>query len=213
MLRAMSQRSSITRRGLFRGIGTATLVAGCARRRDSNEPRTRGAGDLDAEEIGPGEAPLRFTLNGKAIETTAEPRTTLLSLLRNRLGTTGPKEACDRGSCGACTVLVDGLPRNACMTLAHDVADAEVDTIEGLADGDKLSSLQESFIAHDALQCGFCTSGMLTSSAALLDRKGSSARKLTADEVKRALSGNLCRCGSYHRVVEAVLAAARKAGA
>jgi len=212
MLRAMSKRSSITRRGLFRGIGTATLVAGCAHRRDSHEPRTRQGGDVDAEEIGPGEAPLRFTLNGEAVETTAEPRTTLLSLLRNRLDTTGPKEACNRGSCGACTVLIDGMPRNACMTLAHDVEGAEVRTVEGLADGDTLSSLQESFVEHDALQCGFCTSGMLTSSAALLDRRGSSARKLTPDEVKQALAGNLCRCGSYTRVVEAVLAAARKAG-
>jgi xanthine dehydrogenase YagT iron-sulfur-binding subunit len=213
MLRAMSKRSSITRRGLFRGIGTATLVAGCAHRRDSHEPRTRGAGDLDAEEIGPKDAPLRFTLNGKAVETTAEPRTTLLSLLRNRLDTTGPKEACDRGSCGACTVLIDGVPKNACMTLAHDVEGAEVVTVEGLADGDKLSTLQESFIEHDALQCGFCTSGMLTSSTALLERKGSSARKLTAHEIEEALAGNLCRCGSYTRVVQAVLATAKRGGA
>jgi xanthine dehydrogenase YagT iron-sulfur-binding subunit len=156
-------------------------------------------------EIGPGKASLAFTLDGRAVTASVEPRTTLLDALRIDLGTTGPKLVCDRGACGACTVLVDGVPRNACMMLAHDVAGRSVTTVEGLAEGGKLSVLQQKFIEHDALQCGFCTSGMLVASAALLQRHAKRGGTLTPDAVKDALSGNLCRCGTYPHVVAAVI--------
>jgi xanthine dehydrogenase YagT iron-sulfur-binding subunit len=205
----MADRISITRRGLFRGFGSATLVAGCARPSD-NAPTT-GPAVTDAlapGEIGPGKTSLTFTLNGKQVTTSVEPRTTLLDALRIDLATTGPKLVCDRGACGACTVLVEGVPRNACMMLAHDIAGRSVTTVEGLASDGKLSLLQQKFVQHDALQCGFCTSGMLVSSAALLQRHAKRGGTLTAEQVNDAISGNLCRCGTYPHVVAAVLDAA-----
>jgi xanthine dehydrogenase YagT iron-sulfur-binding subunit len=205
----MADRISITRRGLFRGIGSATLVAGCAR--PSDKGTTTGPAVTDAlapGEIGPGKQSLAFTLNGKAVTASVEPRTTLLDALRIDLATTGPKLVCDRGACGACTVLVEGVPRNACMMFAHDVAGRSVTTVEGLTQDGHLSVLQQKFVEHDALQCGFCTSGMLVSAAALLQRHAKRGGTLTADQVNEAISGNLCRCGTYPHVVAAVLAAA-----
>lgn len=206
----MSDSPRITRRSLFRGLGSATLVAGCA---TPNKPDATSAPDpgavappLDGTALGPGPAPLRFTLNGAARTVETAPSTTLLELLRGPLDTTGPKLVCDRGACGACTVLVDGVPRPSCMTLAHDVADLQVTTVEGLAGAaGKLSVLQQAFIRHDALQCGFCTSGMLMSCHALLERKGAS----DAAAVEHAISGNLCRCGTYPNIVAAVLSVAK----
>lgn len=208
----MSQRAHLTRRGLFRGVGTAAVLTGCAGdRAKQGDPSAPGADDATAPgEIGPGPAPLRFTLNGRAVEVTVEPRTTLLDALRNDLDTTGPKLVCDRGSCSACTVLVDGVQRNSCMMLAHDVAGAQVTTVEGLAEGGELSALQKAFVEHDAMQCGFCTSGMLMTCAGLLRRHEG---ELDAAKVRAAIAGNLCRCGTYPHVVAAVLSVApRKAG-
>ena len=209
----MSTRVDLTRRGLFRGVGTAALLGGCAH--DRKQPpggNVPSADDATAPgEIGPDPAPLRFGLNGKRVELSVEPRTTLLDALRNDLDTTGPKVVCDRGACGACTVLVDGVPRNACMMLAHDVAGAEITTVEGLAEGGELSALQKAFVEHDALQCGFCTSGMLMSCASLLRRADG---KLDEAKVRAAIAGNICRCGTYPHVVAAVLSVAGgKAGA
>ena len=134
----------------------------------------------------------------------ATSRTTLAQLLRLDLDRTGTKIVCDRGACGACTVMVDGAPMNSCMMLAHDVEGRKVTTVEGLGEPDQLSALQQAFVEHDALQCGFCTSGMLISSAALL-RKGGT---VTEERVKEAISGNLCRCGTYPHVVSAVMSVA-----
>ncbi len=211
----MSDRTKLTRRGLFRGVGTAALVSGCVKRPETEDP---GAGGVveDATapaEIGPDPHSLRFSLNGEAKEVKVEPRTTLLEALRIDLDTTGPKVVCDRGACSACLVMVDGLPRNSCMMLAHDVAGRAVTTVEGLADGEDLSALQQAFIRHDALQCGFCTSGMLISCASLL-RRHPKGEALTAQSVKDAIAGNLCRCGTYPHVVAAVLdVAGAKGGA
>jgi len=215
MLPAMSERTRLTRRGLFRGVGTATLLGGCVKRPGTEDP---GAGAVVSDatapaEIGPDPVSLRFSLNGEAREVKVEPRITLLDALRIDLDTTGPKVVCDRGSCSACLVLVDGQPRNSCMMLAHDVAGREVTTVEGLAEGDELSALQQAFVRHDAMQCGFCTSGMLVSCAALL-RRHPSGTALTARHVQDAIAGNLCRCGTYPHVVAAVLdAAGAKGGA
>ncbi|WAS93385.1 (2Fe-2S)-binding protein [Nannocystis punicea] len=205
----MSDRAGITRRGLFRGIGTAGLLAGC---KPSERPPTTtddpGAAASPGEEtaVGPGPAPLSFTLNGEAKTLEVAPNITLLAALREQLRFTGTKVVCDRGACGACTVLIDGVPRNSCMTLAHDVAGAAVTTVEGLASGGKLSVLQQAFVRNDALQCGFCTSGMLMSCQGLLER--TRGQKLAREDVEAAIAGNLCRCGTYPNVVAAVLEAA-----
>ncbi|MCX4244922.1 (2Fe-2S)-binding protein [Paraliomyxa miuraensis] len=199
-------KGGLTRRGLFRGVGTATLLGGCVDRTSTTDPGGHAVVD-DATapaELGPDRVPVRFTLNGESVEAAVEPRTTLLDALRLDLDTTGPKLVCDRGSCSACLVLVDGLPRNSCMMLAHDVAGREVTTVEGLSKGDELSALQHAFVRHDALQCGFCTSGMLISCAALLRRRPK-GEPLTATQVQDAIAGNLCRCGTYPHVVAAVL--------
>jgi xanthine dehydrogenase YagT iron-sulfur-binding subunit len=165
----------------------------------------------DGTALGPGPAPLQFTLNGEAKTVEAAPSATLADLLRHEIDATGTKVVCDRGACGACTVMIDGVARPSCMTLAHDVAGRRVTTVEGLAEGGELSALQAAFVRHDALQCGYCTSGMLMSCQALLSR--TRAQALAADDVKRAISGNLCRCGTYPNVVAAVLSVAdRKAG-
>lgn len=208
----MSEHSKLTRRGLFRGVSTAALVSGCVKRTGTDEPGTAAVvSDATAPaQIGPDPVPLRFTLNGQSQEVSVEPRTTLLQALRIDLDTTGPKVVCDRGSCSACLVLVDGLPRNSCMMLAHDVAGREVTTVEGLGQGEELSALQAAFVRHDALQCGFCTSGMLVSCAALL-RRHPRGQALSAEAVHDAISGNLCRCGTYPHVVAAVLDAAGEA--
>jgi len=157
------------------------------------------------EVLGPGPVPFTIRVNGKDRALRAEPRVTLLDALRFHLGVTGPKEVCDRGSCGACTVLLDGVPVVACMVLAVECAGREVVTCEGLASADGgPHALQEAFVRRDALQCGFCTPGMVVSCAGLLARNPDPS----PDAVREAVSGNLCRCGTYPRVVEACREAA-----
>ena len=145
--------------------------------------------------------PIRLTLNGKphAIDLD-DPRITLLDLLRERLGLTGAKKGCDRGQCGACTVLVDGKRINSCLQLAVSLDGAEVLTIEGLSEGDALHPVQAAFIAHDGFQCGFCTPGQIMSAVALV-REG---RAGSDDAIREGMSGNLCRCGAYAGILEAV---------
>lgn len=133
-----------------------------------------------------------------------DPRVTLLDLLRERLALTGAKKGCDRGQCGACTVLVDGRRINACLALAVSLDGADVVTIEGLADGDRLHPVQASFIAHDAFQCGFCTPGQIMSAVGLLSEGIAGA---DPERVRELMSGNICRCGAYRGIVEAVLSA------
>ncbi|MBI2880552.1 MAG: (2Fe-2S)-binding protein [Candidatus Tectomicrobia bacterium] len=149
-----------------------------------------------------------MSVNSQAETLEVEPRRTLLQVLREDLELTGTKEGCDEGACGACTVLVDGEPHLACLTLAVTVEGRSVTTIEGLAQGGVLSSVQEAFIRHGAIQCGFCTPGAILSAEGLLR----SVPRPTEEEVKRALSGNLCRCTGYVRMVQAVLAAAERKG-
>lgn len=149
---------------------------------------------------------ITLFLNGKRLQATLEsPSTTLAELLRDKLRLTGTKEACRCGECGSCTVLVDGKPTLACATLAVAVRNRNVLTIEGLGDADHLHPLQQSFIDRGAVQCGFCTPGMLMMSKALLDENPTPTRQ----EVKEALGGNLCRCTGYAGIVDAVLDAAR----
>lgn len=212
---AMSDQVRLTRRGLFRGLGSATLLSGPlsgCKPTDTQATTTTPEGPAAPEGIagvGPGPAALQFTLNGEAKTLEVAPHVTLLAALREHVHATGTKVVCDRGACGACTVLVDGVARNSCMMLAHDVAGAQVTTVEGLGAHDKLSPLQQAFVRHDALQCGFCTSGMLMSCESLLRRKRSG---VTREDVEAAIAGNLCRCGTYPNVVAAVLDVAKGTG-
>lgn len=147
---------------------------------------------------------LSFNLNGKQLELSVPEDKRAVDFLREDLGLTGTKEACGEGECGACTVLIDGLPRLSCLTLVAQLEGCSVKTIEGLAPDGALHLVQQAFVAHGAVQCGFCTPGMVLSAASFLkDNPTPSIR-----EVKQALSGNLCRCTGYKKIIEAVLAAA-----
>lgn len=149
--------------------------------------------------------PVSLSVNGAPTTLDAPAERTLLDALRDELGLTGAKKACDAGSCGACTVTVDGRAVYSCMTLVAQCAGRRVETVEGLATGDRLHPLQLAFLEHDAYQCGFCTPGQLMSLAALL----AANPEPSADDVKRAVTGNLCRCGAYPNIVTAALDAAR----
>jgi aerobic-type carbon monoxide dehydrogenase small subunit (CoxS/CutS family) len=200
------QTRGLTRRGLFRSIGAATLVAGCTKDDPPPQhPEQAPSSDVEGA-IGLTATPLAFVLDGQAVNVEVEARTTLLELLRLDLDRTGTKVVCDRGACGACMVMVDEVPRNSCMLLALDVAGATVTTVAGLGASGQLSDLQLAFVQHDALQCGFCTSGMLISSSALLRR--SAGQRLGRAQVEDALAGNLCRCGTYPHIIDAVLSVA-----
>lgn len=149
---------------------------------------------------------MTLLINGDKYELAVEPRRTLLEVLREDLGLTGTKRGCDTGDCGACTVLLDGRAVNACLVLAVDASGKKVTTIEGLADGSKLHRLQEAFLDHGGVQCGYCTPGMIMSAKALLDENP----QPSIDDVKAAIAGNLCRCTGYAKIVESILAAARR---
>ena len=156
------------------------------------------------------ESSITIRVNGEAHSLAIDTRTSLLDLLRERLGLTGAKKGCDQGQCGACTVLLDGRRVNSCLVLAVAHDGAEVTTIEGLADGDDLHPLQAAFVEHDAFQCGYCTPGQLCSAAGMLEEfeagwpsvVGEDA--LTDAEIRERMSGNLCRCGAYMNIVGAI---------
>lgn len=143
---------------------------------------------------------VKFYVNDAPVELTVPANRTLLSVLRDDLALTGTKEGCGAGECGACTVIMDGLAVNACLILAPELNGKHIETVEGLAKGDQLSPLQESFIGHMALQCGFCTPGMLMSAESLLRENPHPTR----EEIATAMSGNLCRCTGYKKIVEAI---------
>ena len=149
--------------------------------------------------------PVQFTLNGEPQEMLVQPWQTLLEGLRDELGFTGTKEGCGNGNCGSCTVLLDDRTVDSCLVLAAEVADRNVTTVEGLASGNKLSLLQETFIDEGALQCGFCTPGFLISARQLLD----SNPLPTEQEIRLAIAGNICRCTGYDKIVRAIQAAAQ----
>ncbi|HNV74835.1 MAG: (2Fe-2S)-binding protein [Gemmatimonadetes bacterium] len=147
---------------------------------------------------------MRLTINDRTRDLAPEPHETLLTTLRDRLFLTGAKQGCDRGECGACTVLLNGEPVYACLTLTQACDGESVTTVEGLARGDDLHPLQDAFIAQDAVQCGFCTSGQLMAAAALLARDPAPGQAA----IDEAMSGNLCRCGTYPAIVRAIEGAA-----
>jgi xanthine dehydrogenase YagT iron-sulfur-binding subunit len=158
----------------------------------------------------PGALPLTLELNGTALSLPVAPHVTLLDLLRERLQLTGTKKGCDHGQCGACTVLVDGKPINSCLKLAVTADGARVTTIEGLAADGRLDPLQRAFIEHDALQCGYCTPGQICSASALVAEGVAKGVTLRRDEVREYMSGNLCRCGAYPNITDAVMDVLRR---
>lgn len=194
--------TGLSRRGFLKGVGGG-LLGGAA----LNEGLI---GAQVAAAAGPepikGFQNIQLQVNGAAHQVSVEPRTTLLSALRDQLGLTGAKEVCDRGQCGACTVLMDGEAVLACMILALDARGHEITTVEGLAQDGQLTPVQQAFVDHDGLMCGFCTPGLVMASTALLRK----APNPTAEEIRRGVSGNLCRCGTYPKVFAAVEDAARK---
>lgn len=198
-----SPKSEVSRRGFLKSAGltaaTTVLNTATALAQDAQQVASHGAA------MGPDAVPIKLHVNGQEHAVTVEPRYTLAETLRDHLNLTGTKVVCDRGSCSACTVWIDGTPELACMTLAVDAVGRRITTIEGLSRGEQLHPLQAAFIKHDAMQCGFCTPGMVMSCAALLKRN---ANPSLAD-VKHAVSGNLCRCGTYPKVFEATLEAAK----
>jgi xanthine dehydrogenase YagT iron-sulfur-binding subunit len=202
----------LSRRAFIKGAGAAAAVASLigvpAAAATSPSPESgeaTSAGIL--ERLGPGAHEIELRLNGARRQVTIEPRVTLLEALRGPLGLTGTKLVCDRGACGACTVHLDGAPVNACMMLAIDARGHEVITIEGLGTPDRMHPVQRAFVESDALQCGFCTPGMVMSVTAALTANPAP----TLDDVKHAVAGNICRCGTYPHVFKAALAAAAKA--
>ena len=149
---------------------------------------------------------IKTTINGKSVSAEAEPSTSLLEFLRDTLEMKGTKLCCNTGECGACTVIRNGIPINSCVTMAADAIGAQITTVEGLADGDKLHPVQQAFIDTGAVQCGYCTPGFIMSVKALLDR----TKKPTAADIEEAISGNICRCTGYNKIVDAIQLAAQK---
>ena len=147
-----------------------------------------------------------LNVNGTNYKVNIEPWRTLVEVLRETLGLTGTKKSCNEGECGACTVMMDGKPVASCLVLAVDAQGKEILTIEGISEGEKLHPIQEAFLKHGAIQCGFCTPGMVMSAKALLDQNP----KPTVTEVRKAISGNLCRCTGYQHIVDSIMAASKR---
>jgi carbon-monoxide dehydrogenase small subunit len=147
---------------------------------------------------------IEFSVNGRKIRLSLQGNETLLDCLRGHLGLTGTKKGCDQGDCGACTVLMDGRPVNSCLVLALEAAGKEITTIEGLRQGNKLHPLQQAFVDNDAVQCGFCTPGMILTAVALLNENPNPSE----DEIRHYMQGNLCRCTGYSKIVQAIQEAA-----
>ncbi len=196
-------KTGISRRTFMKGAGLTT--AGTLALQSGVMAGTQVA-DEKIKDIGPDAVAISMNVNGRVRKLTIEPRATLAKALRDELELTGTKVVCDRGSCSACTVWLDNTPVNACMTFAMDVGEKKVTTVEGLSQDGKLHPIQEAFIEHDASQCGFCTPGMLMSTASLIGRNPNP----TIDDVKHATRGNYCRCGTYPHVFKATLEAAKK---
>jgi len=195
-------RAGLSRRGFLKGIGVSTAAAGVI---TAVKPIAEAAAN-DNGVVGPGNVALTLKVNGQNKKLNVEPRVTLLDALRNRLDTTGPKKVCDRATCGACTVLLDGKPIYSCTMLAIEAEGHEITTVEGIGSPEKLSAVQKAFMDHDASQCGFCTSGFVTAATAFVREHPNAS----IEEVRAGLGGNLCRCGTYAGMLLAVADAAKK---
>jgi xanthine dehydrogenase YagT iron-sulfur-binding subunit len=203
-------RLLLSRRSFLKGVSGSAITAAVAPHAIVPAAAAAAAGAAVLQEAkGATKLPVKLKVNGQERALEVEARETLLGVLRDRLDLTGTKLVCDRGECGACTVLLDGEPIYSCMMLAADAAGREVTTVEGLAKGDQLHPVQEAFLEYDGYQCGFCTPGQIMSCVALHNRNPNP----TLEDVKEAVAGNLCRCGTYTKIFEAALAAAKVARA
>jgi xanthine dehydrogenase YagT iron-sulfur-binding subunit len=185
--------------GTLVATSSASLLTGDAGAAKTAEPPG------DPALIGPDKVLITLDVNGTRTSLAVEPRATLLDTLRDKLDLTGAKRVCDRGECGACTVIVDGRPVYSCLTLAVMTDSKKVETVEGLREGEKLHPVQEAFLKCDAYQCGFCTPGQIMAAKALLDANPHP----TMDEIKSGMSGNLCRCSAYVKIFDAVATASK----
>ena len=195
-----------SRRDFLRGGAAAgVLGTGLLRGVPAAEPAPAAKAEAGVI-VGPGAVPMQFRINGKAMSARLEPRVTLLDALRTRFELTGAKRVCDRGTCGACTVLLDDKTVYACSVLAIDAQDAEIRTVESIGSLEKLHPLQKAFVENDAQQCGFCTPGFVVAAKGLLER----LPRPTLAEIRHGLSGNFCRCGTYAGMQRAVLQVAQR---
>jgi len=199
--------SGLSRRAFLRGSGAAAAATAALARASLPLAETAEA-DATGAAMGPGAVKLTLDVNGAAMTTSVEPRVTLLDALRNYLDVTGCKRVCDRGSCGACTVLVDGKPIYSCTMLALEAQGKKIKTAEALADGGMLDAVPAAFVHHDAQQCGFCTPGFVVALRGALDKNPAA----TPAEIEEALSGNICRCGTYEQMRHAIAALCGKKG-
>jgi xanthine dehydrogenase YagT iron-sulfur-binding subunit len=174
-------------------LATAVTAAGVADAEAQTGPRV----------VGPGDVPVTLTVNGKRVDLKIEPRVTLLDAIRNRADLTGNKRVCDRGACGACTMIVDGRTVYSCSTLAIEVQGKQIRTVDGLSTGNTMHPVQQAFCDVDALMCGFCTPGFVVATVALLEKYPNP----TPEQARRGLDGNICRCGTFVRVMEAAMKA------
>src|SRR5436305_1088728 len=191
-------RFSVSRRDFLKTAGISSLAAGVAGVAEVDAQTTTGA-----RVVGPGDVPVQLMVNGKRLDLRIEPRVTLLDAIRNRADLTGNKRVCDRGTCGACTMIVDGRTVYSCSTLAIEVQGKQIRTVDGLASGATLHPVQQAFCDVDALMCGFCTPGFVVATVALLEKHPNP----TPEEARRGLDGNICRCGTFVRVMEAAMKA------
>jgi aerobic-type carbon monoxide dehydrogenase small subunit (CoxS/CutS family) len=196
----------ITRRGFLKGAGVTAAGTALLEGVQGFHSQALAGSRSDVKEYGTEPVAIQLHINGKERTLSVEPRTTLADALRIQAGMTGTKVSCDRGACSSCTVWLDKVPINSCMTLALDAVGHQVTTIEGLSSGDQLHPVQAAFVRHDAMQCGFCTPGMVMSCASLLENNPHP----TEADVRYAVSGNICRCGTYPKIFAATLDAANQ---
>jgi xanthine dehydrogenase YagT iron-sulfur-binding subunit len=193
--------SGFSRRQFLRGVGAGSVASGLLVTGLPDESQAADPG----MPVGPGDVKITLNINGSDHSVSVEPRVTLLDALRNRLDLTGAKKVCDRGTCGACTVIKDGRAIYSCTALAIDVQGSKITTIEGLGTPDNLSPVQAAFVHNDAQQCGFCTPGFVVACTAMLKTNASP----TAEQVRSGLGGNLCRCGTYAGIKDAIVEAGK----
>lgn len=194
--------NGVSRRSFMQTLGLSA-AAGAWTTKFDEQAEAQGGGIVGGEIIGPNATQVTLRINGEPHNVTIDPTQTLMEALRWNLKMTGTKEVCDRGACGGCSVLLDGELVASCMLLAVDAVGHDVTTVEGLAQGDELDPIQEAFIRHDALQCGYCTPGLIMATRALLNEHP----RPTLEQIKLGLGGNICRCGTYTNIFNAVLEA------